>query len=579
MASTVTSYLSKIKQNFPVKGQDNDSQGFRDNFHNIHEAIKYVDANVNLLDQTTIKTNTTSTFGGNTVDSANFKNCSNELYSYDLQTDTVNIDYTLGSYQKFELSAGLHDLYIENWPGAGKSGNLKLSVTPTSQSYTAINFIGTTDIGPVLNPYELTSGVANFFELWSEDGINIYVKQINEYVFDSSTSTHVIWVNQLKLGRINDNNSTNVYTTGTGHVTLVKNSGTIAQIALVPNRIQKTLVDAKENTTGGYVTLVFGDTGDIYKNAKLNLRPEVGTSTYTVNTITNSTEVKIIPNNFDVTDLIVGESITFINPTFTNQPVVVTLATTAATTSSGTYTNYVGSVYADAHRLEVTYDNYGNGSNNTNTFAIDTLAVNTATNNSSTLASTEFVHNIMPYGAVIMWYGLKNKIPAGWAICDGTNGTPNLVDKFVVGASGDFYGQIPGSTITGNNTSTGGTASLGLVSHVHTADFNVKLSIDPHDFDLSHTHGYDQITITGGLARADNRDSVGRQVGARTGPMVYDASPSAGKIKDHTITNNGSTINIANSGAVSSSTNYANVPPFYALYYIMKVSGTPHNFS
>lgn len=576
MTSTVTSYLSKIKQNFPVKGQDNDSQGFRDNFHNIHEAIKYVDANVNLLDQTTIKTNTTSTFGGNTVDSANFKNCSNELYSYALQTDAVNIDYSLGSYQKFELSSGLHDLYIENWPGAGKSGNLKLSVTSVSEAYTAINFLGTTDIGPVQNPYELTPGVSNFFELWNEeDSGNVYVKQINEYVFNNSTSTHVIWVNQLKLGKINDNVSTNVYTTGTGHVTLVKNSGTIAQIALIPNRVHKTLVDANEHTTGGYVTLVFADTGDIYKNAKFNLRPEVGTSTYTVNTITNSTEIKVIPNDFDASNLIVGETFTFINPTFTNQPVVLTLAPTAATTSSGTYTNYVGSVYADANKLEVAYDDYGNGVSNT--FTIDTLAVNTATDNSATLASTEFVHNVMPYGAVIMWYGLKNKIPAGWAICDGTNGTPNLVDKFVVGASGDFYGQIPGSTITGNNTSTGGTVQSGVVSHIHTAQFTGDAQTLDHSFDLSHTHKYDRITTSGGLARADNRDSVGWAPGSSTGVLEY-TPPSGGKIEPHVVTMRG-TINVNAAGTISSSTNYANVPPFYALYYIMKVSGTPHNFS
>jgi len=575
VTSTVTSYLSKIKQNFPVKGQDNDSQGFRDNFHNIHEAIKYVDANVNLLDQTTIKTNTTSTFGGNTVDSANFKNCSNELYSYALQTDAVNIDYSLGSYQKFELSSGLHDLYIENWPGAGKSGNLKLSVTSVSEAYTAINFLGTTDIGPVQNPYELTPGVSNFFELWNEeDSGNVYVKQINEYVFNNSTSTHVIWVNQLKLGKINDNVSTNVYTTGTGHVTLVKNSGTIAQIALIPNRVHKTLVDANEHTTGGYVTLVFADTGDIYKNAKFNLRPEVGTSTYTVNTITNSTEIKVIPNDFDASNLIVGETFTFINPTFTNQPVVLTLAPTAATTSSGTYTNYVGSVYADANKLEVAYDDYGNSVSNT--FTIDTLAVNTATDNSATLASTEFVHNVMPYGAVIMWYGLKNKIPTGWIICDGTNGTPNLVDKFVVGASGDFYGQIPGTTITGNSTSTGGTAKLGVVSHVHTAQFSGDAQTLTHSFDLSHTHKYDRITTSGGLARADNRDSVGWAPGSSTGVLEY-TPPGGGTIDDHVVTMRGS-ININATGDVSSSTNYANVPPFYALYYIMKVSGTPNNF-
>lgn len=574
MANTVTSYLSKIKQNFPVKGQDNDSQGFRDNFHNIHEAIKYVNENVDLLDQTTIKTNTTSTFGGNTIDSANFKNCSTELYSYALQTDTINIDYSLGSYQKFDLSAGLHDLYIENWPGAGKAGNLKFSITPTNDVYTAVNFSGTIPVGPAQNPYELKYGIANFFELWNEeDSSNVYIKQLNSFIYDGSTSTQTVWVNQLKLGRVNDNPGTNTFSTGTGHVTLVRNSGTIAQLGLIPNRVEKTLVTAVD-TNPGWISLTVNDASDVYKNAKFVLRPEVGKSTYTVNTQSGDT-LLIGPNDFDVTDLIIGEKIIFTNPTFTNQPVIVTLANTAATTSSGTFTNYVGSVYAEANKLEVTYDNYGNGVKNT--FGIETLAVNTASNDSATLASTEFVHNIMPYGAVIMWYGVSNKVPYGWAVCNGTNGTPNLSDKFVVAASGDFYGQYPGTTITGDSTSTGGTAQLGLISHSHNAQFTGEQQRLEHAFDLSHTHkqAANRVATPGG-AEGGNRESCGDST-INTGVVEYSAGNGAGVIEDHEITIRG-TININTSGDIPADTNYANVPPFYALFYIMKVSGRPNNF-
>ncbi len=35
----------------------------------------------------------------------------------------------------------------------------------------------------------------------------------------------------------------------------------------------------------------------------------------------------------------------------------------------------------------------------------------------------------IPSGAIIMWHG--SEIPYGWAICDGTNGTPNLIGKFI----------------------------------------------------------------------------------------------------------------------------------------------------
>jgi microcystin-dependent protein len=44
----------------------------------------------------------------------------------------------------------------------------------------------------------------------------------------------------------------------------------------------------------------------------------------------------------------------------------------------------------------------------------------------------------IPPGGVIMWSGAANAIPQGWALCDGTNGTPNLRNRFIVGA-GDEY--------------------------------------------------------------------------------------------------------------------------------------------
>ena len=41
---------------------------------------------------------------------------------------------------------------------------------------------------------------------------------------------------------------------------------------------------------------------------------------------------------------------------------------------------------------------------------------------------------LMPSRGIIMWSGTAADIPTGWALCDGTNGTPNLTDRFVLGA-------------------------------------------------------------------------------------------------------------------------------------------------
>lgn len=43
-----------------------------------------------------------------------------------------------------------------------------------------------------------------------------------------------------------------------------------------------------------------------------------------------------------------------------------------------------------------------------------------------------------PAGTIVMWSGPTNKIPRGWTVCDGKNGTPDLRDRFIVGAGGQY---------------------------------------------------------------------------------------------------------------------------------------------
>lgn len=60
-------------------------------------------------------------------------------------------------------------------------------------------------------------------------------------------------------------------------------------------------------------------------------------------------------------------------------------------------------------------------------------------------------------GLVIIWSGTSNTVPDGWFVCDGTNGTPDLRNRFVVGA---------GSTYAFN--ATGGFADAIVPTHGHT---------------------------------------------------------------------------------------------------------------
>jgi microcystin-dependent protein len=139
-----------------------------------------------------------------------------------------------------------------------------------------------------------------------------------------------------------------------------------------------------------------------------------------------------------------------------------------------------------------------------------------------------------PSGGIIIWSGAANAIPSGWLLCDGTNSTPNLRDRFVVGA---------GSTYAVG--ATGGSADAIVVSHTHTATSVVT--------DSGHTHS----------------GSLFNEVG--NGNVVADGDP--GNPSGFTYTTNSSTTGITvattNASTGSSGTN-ANLPPYYALCYIMK---------
>lgn len=155
---------------------------------------------------------------------------------------------------------------------------------------------------------------------------------------------------------------------------------------------------------------------------------------------------------------------------------------------------------------------------------------NLLTSNGTTWASaappTSFVT-----GMIILWSGSIASIPSGWALCDGTNGTPNLEDRFVVGA-GNTYAV----------DATGGSADAIVVSHTHTASST----------DSGHTHN----TTVSGL------------IGVPGGFSPPGGTSSGGS---STITSATGTANITTTvnSAGSSGTN-ANLPPYYALAYIMK---------
>ena len=167
--------------------------------------------------------------------------------------------------------------------------------------------------------------------------------------------------------------------------------------------------------------------------------------------------------------------------------------------------------------------------------------------NTTQLASTAFVQSAIGAalsGVIVMWSGTIATIPSGWVLCNGSNGTPDLRNRFIVGAHSDTTG-VAYTTITGSNTITGGSKDAIVVSHTHTASVS-----DPgHNHTVSPQY-YSQITGSGDQWMAVNS---GNNV---TTPVYYTGNA-----------NTGISVSISTTG--SSGTN-ANLPPYYALAFIMK---------
>jgi hypothetical protein len=77
----------------------------------------------------------------------------------------------------------------------------------------------------------------------------------------------------------------------------------------------------------------------------------------------------------------------------------------------------------------------------------------------------------MPSGLIAMWHGLLANIPSGWVLCDGNNGTPNLLDRFV-------QGVVNASTNPGD---TGGATSKTTAGHIHTIPNTSTVSASQHE--------------------------------------------------------------------------------------------------
>ena len=172
-------------------------------------------------------------------------------------------------------------------------------------------------------------------------------------------------------------------------------------------------------------------------------------------------------------------------------------------------------------------------------------------------ATKSYVDTSIPVGGIIMWSGTIASIPTNWRLCDGTTYgsvvTPDLRNRFIIGASLDTATiHTPGgsggitrahtSIETGTNYVTGGTKDTVVVSHSHGIT------------DPGHVHGYNG---KGGAVHPSGGNNVAGW-GAFSGTLGYQSTSNE---------TTGITINSEGQSGTNK-----NLPPYYALAFIMRVS-------
>jgi microcystin-dependent protein len=144
---------------------------------------------------------------------------------------------------------------------------------------------------------------------------------------------------------------------------------------------------------------------------------------------------------------------------------------------------------------------------------------------------------------IVAWSGSIETIPEGWIICDGTNGTPDLRDRFIIGAT-------PSSVRTLSNGLTPKKVSDASGSELE------KLLENQTPF---HNHSLDWTNLgcTGGLC-------------GLTGDWVGITFGTANKLVSTSYLGPMALPNFTGNNITSESTGHDNMPPYYTLAYIMK---------
>lgn len=171
----------------------------------------------------------------------------------------------------------------------------------------------------------------------------------------------------------------------------------------------------------------------------------------------------------------------------------------------------------------------------------------------------------IPYGVITLWYGASTAVPTGWAICDGTNGTPDMRGRVAVGvdtgqAEFDVVGEAGG-------TKTHVLTDAEMPVHTHVQNSHNHTQNSHNHTQNSHLHAAltgrpDDATSTGSWYNTVEQTTQALQISVVDTPLATATNIAA------TATNIAATAVNQDAGGNGA---HNNLQPYRALHYIMKI--------
>lgn len=132
MTSQIVS--ATIDENFPVAGQDNDSQGFRDNFSIIKDGLATANAELTELQTNAAKLNVANNFNGTLIDNAQTNRLYGTVFPFSGTTGTTTVAYENGEYQIIPVT-GNHSIKFTGFPTSSNElyAKIRLELYPSTE--------------------------------------------------------------------------------------------------------------------------------------------------------------------------------------------------------------------------------------------------------------------------------------------------------------------------------------------------------------------------------------------------------------------------------------------------------------